>query len=170
MSPVVITAAPLTRAAFAPFGEVIGTDGSESFTINEGTTRRFHDLARVDVQAEGGRPLISLFRAQPRGLPLPVTVMERHPLGSQAFVPLTPEPFLVLVAPAGPAPQPQAFAGFLTDGRQGVNYARGVWHHPLIALKREGDFVVVDRGGAGDNLEEAFYTEGAITLAVRPGS
>ena len=162
----IITAAPLTRESFAPYGEVIETAGAESFLINEGTTRRFHDLAPVDVLAEGGRPLISLFRAQPRRLPLPVTVMERHPLGSQAFVPITAEPFLVLVARPGPPPEPEDLVGFVTDGRQGVNYARGIWHHPLIALNREGDFVVIDRGGEGENLEETAFEAGTVELRL----
>ncbi len=166
MAAMIVTAAPLTRDAFAPFGEVIETEGSRSFTINEGTTERFHDLARVDVLAEGGRPLINLFRARARTLPFAVTVMERHPLASQAFVPITPEPFLVLVAPPADAPLPEDFKGFITNGRQGVNYTRGVWHHPLIALRRQGDFIVVDRGDEGGNCDEVFFEPGEIELRV----
>ena len=95
---------PLTREAFRPFGEVIGTEGARHFPINDGTAERYHDLARLDLTAEGGRPILSLFRAQPRGLPMRVSIIERHSLGSQAFMPLSPRPYLVVVAPPGNAP------------------------------------------------------------------
>ena len=152
-----LTPVPLSRRGFAPFGEVIETDGAERRTINAGSTVRFHDLARIDVAARGGYPLINLFRAQPLPLPLTVRLMEQHPLGSQAFIPLDAAPFLIVVAPAGAAPGPAELRAFVTDGRQGVNYARGVWHHPVIAMNRETDFVVVDRGGPGDNLVEVSF-------------
>ncbi|MDN7671837.1 ureidoglycolate lyase [Burkholderia oklahomensis] len=144
---------PLTRAAFAPFGDVIETDGAKQIPINLGTTMRFHDLARVDVADEGGRPLVNLFRGQPRTLPFEVTMLERHPLGSQAFVPLADAQYLVVVAPAGDL-DPSRIRAFVTRGWQGVNYAKGVWHHPLIALRGVSDFIVVDRGGDGLNLNE----------------
>ncbi|MCJ0763862.1 ureidoglycolate lyase [Variovorax terrae] len=144
---------PLTREAFAPFGQVIELEGATQFAINGGTTQRFHDLARVDTLAEGGRPLISLFRAQPRAQPVRLTLMERHPLGSQAFLPLSAQPYLVVVAPDhGGRPGP--LQAFVTCGWQGVNYDRNVWHHPLLALEAVCDFIVVDRGGEGCNLEE----------------
>lgn len=144
---------PLTRAAFAPFGDVIETAGAKQIPINLGTTVRFHDLARIDVADEGGRPLVNLFRGQPRTLPFEVTMLERHPLGSQAFIPLTDRPYIVVVAPAG-ALDPSKIRAFVTSGWQGVNYAKGVWHHPLIALGGVSDFIVVDRGGDGGNLDE----------------
>jgi ureidoglycolate lyase len=144
---------PLTREAFSPFGDVIELEGARRFEINAGTTQRFHDLAKVDTAAEGGRPLVNLFRAQARALPLHLTSMERHPLGSQAFIPLVPRPYLVVVA-ADAAGRPAALQAFITRGWQGVNYARNVWHHPLLALHEDNDFIVVDRGGEGCNLEE----------------
>jgi ureidoglycolate lyase len=147
---------PLTREAFAPFGEVIMLDGAKHYPINAGTTERFHALARVDATEQGGVPVISLFRGQPRPLPLPITVMERHPLGSQAFVPVTQsadDEYLVVVAPAGELDASQMKA-FLAKGFQGVSYARGVWHHPLIALRRVSDFLIVDRVGEGNNCDE----------------
>ena len=150
---------PLTRAAFAPFGDVIETDGAEHFEINAGTTIRFHDLARVDVGAEGGHTLVNIFRARPLPMPLTVAMVEKHPLGSQAFVPLDAAPFLVVVAPPGETVAPEDLRAFLAEGGQGVNYARGVWHHPVIALDRETDFLVIDRGGPGDNLAEFFFDE-----------
>ena len=147
---------PLTREAFAPFGEVIMLAGANHYPINAGTTERFHALARVDAAEQGGQPIISLFRGQPRALPLPITVMERHPLGSQAFVPVTQsadDEYLVVVAPAG-AFDARQMKAFLATGFQGVSYARGVWHHPLIALHRVSDFLIVDRIGEGNNCDE----------------
>jgi ureidoglycolate lyase len=148
----------LTREAFAPFGDVIELDGARHFPINGGTTERYHDLAQVDVGEQGGRPLINLFRAQPRSLPVEINMMERHPLGSQAFLPLSALSYLIVVAPAGEF-DPVHMRGFWTEGWQGVNYAKGVWHHPLLALERVSDFVVVDRGGDQPNCDEIALAE-----------
>ena len=148
-----LTIEPLTPEAFAPFGDVIELAGAKQIPINLGTTIRFHDLAKVDVTDEGGRTLVNLFRGQPRELPFEVKMLERHPLGSQAFVPLDDKPYLVVVAPAGELDVAQIRA-FVSRGWQGVNYAKGVWHHPLIALGEVSDFIVVDRGGEGLNLNE----------------
>ncbi|WP_153100194.1 ureidoglycolate lyase [Paraburkholderia hayleyella] len=144
---------PLTREAFAPFGDVIELAGAKQVPINLGTTIRYHDLAHIDVADEVGRPLVNLFRGQPRTLPFEVKMLERHPLGSQAFIPLNDKPYLVVVAPAGELDAALVRA-FITSGWQGVNYAKGVWHHPLIALGEVSDFIVVDRGGDGLNLNE----------------
>jgi ureidoglycolate lyase len=149
---------PLTRAAFEPFGDVIELEGAKQIPINLGTTIRFHDLARIDVEDEGGRALVNLFRGQPRVLPFEVSMLERHPLGSQAFLPLNDRPYLIVVAPAGELDE-GAIRGFVTRGWQGVNYAKGVWHHPLIALGEVSDFIVVDRGGDGCNLNEVQLDE-----------
>jgi len=162
---------PLTREAFAPFGDVIELEGAKQFPINLGTTTRFHDLANVDVTDEGGRTLVNLFRGEPRALPFEVTMLERHPLGSQAFVPLNERPYLVVVAPAGDLDVTKIRA-FVTRGWQGVNYEKGVWHHPLIALGEVSDFIVVDRGGVGHNLDEqdlpeSFWLTEAALLAAR---
>lgn len=144
----------LTRQSFAPFGDVIDlTDHPNHYPINLGTTERYHDLATIDVNEKQGRPLINVFRGQPRLLPFEVKMMERHPLGSQAFLPVHSLPYLVVVAKKGPL-LPENLRAFLTQGWQGVNYARGVWHHPLLSLGNVSDFIVVDRGGDGINLEE----------------
>jgi ureidoglycolate lyase len=149
-----LTLEPLTREAFAPFGDVIELEGARHFPINAGTTERFHDLANVEVGFDtGGRPLINVFRGQPRPQPVEISMMERHPLGSQAFVPLGAVRYLVVVAPAG-AFDASRLKAFYVDGWQGVNYARGVWHHPLIVLDHAGDFIVVDRGGGLPNCDE----------------
>ena len=125
---------PLTRDAFAPFGDVIEAAADHlSFPINAGTSQRFHDLARLDP-GEGGRLIVSIFRAQPRRLPLAITMLERHPKASQAFMPLAGKPFLVVVAPKGEQIDPAHIRAFLAQGTQGINFAAGVWHHPLLAL------------------------------------
>ena len=154
MSDLTLTARPLTREAFAPFGDVIETRDAHHYPINNGTTERYHDLATVDVLQDSGRPLINIFRAQPQSEPVNLWVMERHPLASQAFIPMTDQPFLVVVSDPAFDPTPDRLQAFITDGSQGVNYHRGVWHHPVLALKAQCDFVVVDRGGSGHNCDE----------------
>jgi ureidoglycolate lyase len=152
-----LVAEPLTKAAFEPFGDVIEAAGA-SFPINGGMCDRFHDLARMEF-AGGGRAGISLGASRPYPLPLGFTLVERHPLGSQAFVPMSHDPFLVVVAPdeAGRPGRPRAF---LTAAGQGVNYLRNVWHGVLTPLGRPTSFLIVDRtGGEGSNLEEYRYPE-----------
>ena len=149
-----LTAQPLTPEAFAAFGEVIDSRSSEHFMINAGRTRRHHDLARVEVAGESPRVLISIFVSQPVTVPLELTFLERHPLGSQAFMPLHEEHFLIVVAPPGDVIDPAEVRAFITDGRQGVNYRTGTWHAIQSVLEREGGFLVVDRGGAGHNCDE----------------
>ena len=147
-----LRAEPLIAAAFAPFGEIIeAASAKQVFAINEGTAQRFHDLATLDCAHEGGRVILSLFRAQARELPFEITMVERHPLGSQAFVPLDPATRYVVVVSESPEATPRAFR--VANG-QGVNLHRGTWHHPLIALDRVSDFLVIDRGGSGANCDE----------------
>ena len=147
-----LIASKLTREGFAPFGDVIEARGAEHFAINEGTSERFNDLANIDVQENGGRVLVNIFRAQAQSRPLLIKALERHPLSSQAFVPLCPMPFLLVVAPPGDGIDIATLRCFITDGHQGVNYRRGVWHHPLISMEA-ADFLVIDRGGPGDNCD-----------------
>lgn len=157
--PGAIPLSPLTAEAFAPFGEVIEAAGEPSFAFNGGMADRYHDLARTEAVGDGARIGISIGRARPYALPLTLDLVERHPMGSQAFVPLTADPFVVIVAPDenGVPGAPQAF---LTAPGQGVNYRRGVWHGVLTPLVREADFLIVDRVGlTGDNLEEHRYAE-----------
>lgn len=143
-----LTIEPLSAAAFAPFGQVIEvSEAGHHFTINAGFAERYHDLAQVDLASAGGRAQISIFRARPRRLPMALSLLERHPLGSQAFMPLTQLPYLVVVAPPADASRPD-LAGlrcFAAAPGQGVNYAAGTWHHPLLALQTECDFLVLDR-------------------------
>jgi ureidoglycolate lyase len=143
----------LSREAFKLFGDVISFEGAAHYSINEGTTERYHDLAQVDVLEGGGRPLISLFRAQPRNFPFAILSMERHPIGSQAFYPLSSNPYLVIVAPVGEL-EVSMIRAFYAFPREGVNFAKGVWHHSLVALNSVSDFLIVDRGGGGSNCDE----------------
>ncbi len=143
-----LTIEPLSAEAFRPFGDLIeASDTARHFTINDGYAERYHDLANIDVAAGGGRAIVNIFRARPRELPFRLVLLERHPLGSQAFVPLSPVPYLVVVAEADGAPDLARIRCFRALPGQGVNYARGIWHHPLIALQAECDFLVIDRGG-----------------------
>ena len=154
LAPLSLIPRPLTAAAFAPFGDVIELNDARSFPINGGMVMRHHDLAKVDVNEGGGRPAISLFDAKPYSFPFTVRSLERHPLGSQAFVCLSEARFVVLVAPAGDVIDPSTIQAFVTNGRQGVNYNRGVWHHMLLTVGAPSQFVVIDRGGEGDNCDE----------------
>jgi ureidoglycolate lyase len=159
--------APLTKAAFAPFGQVIETRDAKAKLINDGFAQRFDGLAQIDVAAEGGAVNISLFDGSLRPRPILIKLMERHPLGSQLFMPLNEKPWLVLVCsdPRVPA----SYRAFSATGQQGVNYARNIWHHPLLVLTDASPFLVVDRGGPGDNLEEVRLAE-ADWLALAAGA
>lgn len=149
-----LRAQPLTREAFAPFGTVIQTAGAHHFPINQGSTERYHALAEVTLDGPPARAIISLFRGEPVRPPVPLRLLERHPLGSQAFMPLQGRPYLVVVAPPGEAFALADLRAFLARGEQGVSYAPGVWHHPLLALEAVSDFLVVDRDGPGSNCDE----------------
>jgi ureidoglycolate lyase len=149
---------PLTREAFAPFGEVLETEGAPSFPINAGKCVRYHDLAKIETTGEKARPMISLLRGEPYPLPLELGMVERHPFGSQAFIPLSEHPFLVVVAEET-ADGPGEPIAFKTAPGQGVNIGRNVWHGILTPLDGISDFAVVDRAGEGVNLEEHFYEQ-----------
>ncbi len=154
MAEIVLKVEPLTAEAFAPFGDVIEAGRRAPLLINDGTCERYDDLARVDVSANDGRPLISIFKAEPRKLPFIVRSLERHPLSSQAFYPLDATPFLVVVAESGEGPWAPRIRAFRAAGDQGVSYRRNTWHHGLLAIGRTSRFLVVDRGGPGENCEE----------------
>ena len=154
----VIEIQPLTSGAFACFGEVIEMDGADNFPINAGKCTRYHDLAKIETTGEKARPMISLLRGEPYPLPVVLKMVERHPLGSQAFIPLSQNPFLIVVA-RETANGPSEPLAFRTRPGQGVNIGRNVWHGILTPLEGVSDFAVVDRGGEGVNLEEHFYAE-----------
>ncbi len=166
--PFVVLQARAVALRFAPFGDVIETAGADHFPINQGTAERYHDLSAIDVGAEGGRPIISVFRGQPRPRPIEIRMMEYHPLGTQAFIPLRNSPYLVVVAAPAETVGPPDLRAFRAAGDQGVNYRRHVWHHPLLVLEHDHDFLVIDRGGEGDNCVEYFFSpdQGMARLAV----
>ena len=147
---------PLTKSSFAAFGDVVELDGAEPIQINQGFAERVNGLAAIDVTDEGGCVNISLFTAKARPMPIAIAMMERHPLGSQLFYPLQDAAWLVVVCDdpgvAG------SYRAFCASGRQGVNYARNVWHHPLLVTSNNARFIVVDRGGPGNNLQEAWLS------------
>ncbi|WP_299956453.1 ureidoglycolate lyase [uncultured Roseobacter sp.] len=147
-----IRCAPLTAEAFAPYGDVLDCSGTPDKMINAGLCGRYHDRARLDF-GEGARAGISLFHAEPRALPYTLDLMERHPEGSQAFIPMTDQPFLVTVAPDAGG-KPGAPRAFLTAPHQAINFHKGTWHGVLTPLAAPGIFAVVDRIGKTPNLEE----------------
>lgn len=154
--PRILTVERLTRDAFAPFGQVIETDGANHYPINAGNCERYHDLARVELAGVHARPLISIIHGRHYTLPLVLKMVERHPLGSQAFYPLSSHPFLVVVA-LDESGTPAAPRVFLTGPGQGINIAMNTWHGVLTPLEADADFLCVDRGGDGNNLEEYVF-------------
>ena len=154
LDPVRIRTAPLTAEAFAPYGDLLEASGAPDKLINEGKCGRFHDRARLDFA--DGKAGISLFKAEMARLPLTLRMMERHPLGSQAFIPMTAARFLIVVADdaQGVPVNPRAF---VTEIGQAINFHRGTWHGVLTPLAEPGLFAVVDRIGTGANLEEHWF-------------
>ncbi|MDJ0750461.1 MAG: ureidoglycolate lyase [Woeseiaceae bacterium] len=143
---------PLTRERFAPYGDVIESSLRVSEAMNESRFERFDDLCAVDID---GNVAISVARCRtPTALPYRVAMVERHPLGSQAFVPLARCRMVVVVGPAGESVDASELRAFVTNGKQGVNYHRGTWHMPLIAFDAGQEFLVVDRGGGGPNCDQ----------------
>ena len=153
VEPLTLLAQPLTAADFAPYGDVIAARG-EASPINQGMGGRSQDLARVDVTAQDGRAAISVITCIPESLPITLRLMERHPLGSQAFIPLNGQRYVVVVARAGRAPARDDLRAFLCRGDQGINYHRGTWHHPMLALDRVCEFAEFHRAGPGVNCDE----------------
>ncbi|WP_339719986.1 ureidoglycolate lyase [uncultured Paraglaciecola sp.] len=154
----------LTRENFVKFGDVIEVnDKAKNFSINDGFTQRYHDLAEVDVTEENGRTLINIFRSTPLAQPVSIKMMERHPLSSQAFIPMGQQPYLVVVAPKGELDIAKIEV-FLASPDQGVNYHKGTWHHYCLALHQVSDFIVVDRGGAGQNCD-VITLDGSLVIA-----
>ena len=160
-----IKAVPITPEAFAQFGDVLDTRGLSPKTINAGKCKRFHNLAGVDVL--DGQVGISMFRAELRSLPYSVDLLERHPLGSQAFIPCSPDSFLVIVAQnsGGDAGgSPVGVRAFITEAHQGINLHRNVWHGVLTPLAGSGVFAVIDYIGEQDNLVEFVLDEAVMVV------
>ena len=163
---------PLTKEAFAPFGDVVEIEdqaGNVSqdnlIMINGGNTERYDSLAKVQLSSPEDMAVINIFRAQPRVMPMNIEMMERHPLGSQSFHPLSGEDYLVLVADSVEALTPEHLHLFLAKGTQGINYHQNTWHHPVLGLNKVCDFLVVDRKGEGNNCEEFFFDK-ALNITI----
>ncbi len=169
MSIIDLSPVPLTRDNFSGFGDVLEVNDAERILINEGTTERFHALAKLDVADRQGVGVLSIFRATARPRPIKIAMMERHPLGSQAFFPLANNRWLIVVS-AAETPAPDNLKAFRARGDQGVQYAKNIWHHPLLIIEPSQDFLVVDRAGPGDNLEEIRFDDGAYARLFLPKS
>jgi ureidoglycolate lyase len=159
-----LTPLPLTRERFLPFGDVIEARSARGETMNAARFERFDDLCKVDA-GRGGRVCVSVARCRSATqLPYRFDVVERHPLGSQAFVPLASVQFVVVVAPAGESVESDDLQAFVTNGRQGVNYGVGTWHMPLIAFEAGQEFLVIDRAGDAPNCDEHTLDDSVILL------
>ena len=155
MSQILIRPLPLTAERFAPSGDVIGPSTSTRAAMNDARFDRFHDLANIDIADADGQPAVSIARcARATDFPHRVPMVERHPYGSQAFIPLAPFSFVVVVAPAAESVEMADLRAFVTNGKQGLNYHRGVWHMPMIAMEAGQEFLIVDRSPTTDNCEE----------------
>ena len=147
----IIKPVPITKENFSKFGEVITTENIKPLEINNGYAKRFDEIAKIDTSSQEGETTISIFSALKRSFPMKIDMMEKHPLGSQAFIPMKETIFLTFVAPQGEKPNIEKIESFIVPKGKGVNYKAGVWHFPLISTE-DMDFLVVDRKGPGDNL------------------
>ena len=148
---IIINPKPITKENFAKYGDVITTKDIRPLEINDGYAKRFDGIANLDTSIDGGETTICIFSALKRSFPMKIDMMEKHPLGSQAFIPMQETTFLVLVAPKGGKPNIDEIESFIVPPHIGVNYNPGIWHFPLISTK-DMNFLVVDRKGSGDNL------------------
>ena len=141
----------ITKENFSLFGDIISTRSAKPIDINAGYAKRFDDLANINTYKDNGKTIVSIFSAKKRNFPMKIDMMEKHPLGSQAFIPMKETTFLVLVAPENDKPDLNKIESFIVPSGVGINYKPGVWHFPLIATE-DMNFLVVDRKGAGENL------------------
>ena len=148
---VTINPIKITKENFSNFGDLISTENIKPIDINAGYAKRFDDLANINTLQNEGGTIVSIFSALKRSFPMKIDMMEKHPLGSQAFMPMIETTFLVFVAPAGDLPEISKIKSFVVPPKKGINYKPGVWHFPLISTE-DTDFLVIDRKGSGDNL------------------
>ena len=148
---IIIKPKKITRKNFQKFGDLISIKKKKSININDGYAKRFDNLCRINTSSKKGKTIMSIFSAKKRKFPMNIKMMEKHPLGSQAFVPMNETTFLVFVAPKGKRPNTKKIESFIVPKQTGINYKPGIWHFPLIATE-DMNFLVVDRKGAGENL------------------
>ena len=141
----------VTRSNFATYGDLISTNDINPIYINAGYAKRFDNLADLNTSKDGGKSIVSIFSALKRTFPLTIDMMEKHPLGSQAFIPMKETTFLCLVALPGELPEINKIQSFIIPPKMGINYKPGVWHFPLISTE-DTNFLVIDRKGSGENL------------------
>jgi ureidoglycolate lyase len=141
----------ISRSNFSAYGELISSDEISHTDINAGYAKRFDNLANVDTLNDGGKTIVSIFSALKRTFPMKIDMMEKHPLGSQAFIPMKETTFLCFVAPPGKSPEISKIQSFIIPPKTGINYKTGIWHFPLISTE-DTNFLVIDRKGNGDNL------------------
>ena len=156
MNKMILTPKKLTAESFSQFGQVISCENKDYEIINDGYAKKYPDLAEIDTQEDSGKTALNIFIAKKRLFPLKIEMLEKHPFFSQAFIPRDDTPFLVVVAPASARPRIDDIEVFISSGEQGINYARGVWHFPLISIKDDANFVVIDRKytAESDKLEQ----------------
>ena len=148
---IIIKPKKITRKNFKKFGDLISTKKIKPININNGYAKRFNNLCKINTSSKKGNTIMSIFSAKKRKFPMKIKMMEKHPLGSQAFVPMSATKFLVFVAPKGDKPDINKIQSFLVPKQTGVNYKAGIWHFPLISMKNM-NFLIVDRKGKGNNL------------------
>jgi len=141
----------ITRANFAAYGDLISSDDIKPMDINAGYAKRFDNLTNINTLKDGGKTIVSIFSALKRSFPMKIDMMEKHPLGSQAFIPMKETTFLCFVAPPGESPEIDKIQSFIIPPKTGINYKPGIWHFPLISTE-DTDFLVIDRKGNSENL------------------
>jgi ureidoglycolate lyase len=156
MNKMILTPKKLTAESFSQFGQVISCENKDYEIINDGYAKKYPDLAEIDTQEDSGKTALNIFIAKKRLFPLKIEMLEMHPFFSQAFIPRDNTPFIAVVAPVSDKPNIEAIKAFVSNGEQGINYARGVWHFPLISIKDDANFVVIDRKytAESDKLEQ----------------
>ena len=147
----IIKPVKISRSNFSSYGDLISTDDINPMNINEGYAKRFDNLANLDTSKDSGKTIVSIFSALKRTFPMKIHMMEKHPLGTQAFIPMKETTFLAFVAPSGESPEIYKIQSFVIPPKSGINYKPGIWHFPLISTENI-NFLVIDRKGSGDNL------------------
>ena len=163
---ITITPKKITKENFAKFGELITTDDIKPISINDGYAKRFDGIANLDTSKNNGETTISIFSAIKRTFPMNINMMEQHPLGSQAFIPMSETTFLVFVAPKSKKPNIKKIKSFIVPKQTGINYKPGIWHFPLISTKNM-NFLVIDRKGKGNNLVIHNFKNEKISLKYK---
>ena len=163
---IIIKPKKITRNNFKKFGDLISVKKKKSININDGYAKRFDNLCRINTSSKKGKTIMSIFSAKKRKFPMNIKMMEKHPLGSQAFVPMNETTFLVFVAPKGKRPNTKKIESFIVPKQTGINYKPGIWHFPLISSKNM-NFLVIDRKGIGNNLVIHNFKNEKISLKYK---